>query len=233
MTAVTVHGVKVPLAPSDVSPEVWIALSNGTYESKEARWVLKSVRPHDNVLELGTGIGVITCLIARIEGVHVWAFEANPSSVRLARRTFEANKLNNITLSQGILAAGPSQDLTFYLRKDLWMSSLLEHQGPYEETLTITSINIDHFISQHEINVIVMDIEGAERDLLMHSKLSGVDRIFLELHDHLYGLPGIRDITQALALKGFSYDPRGSSGHCVLFSRDNAPRQYQPDDSDS
>lgn len=233
MTALTVHGVKVPLGPADVSPEIWQALSSGTYEAKEARWVFKSVRPHDHVLELGTGIGVVTSLIAGIEGVHVWAFEASPSSVRLARRVIEANNLDNITLSQGILAAGPPRDFVFYLREDLWMSSVVEHQGPYDETLTITSANIDRFISEHEIDVIVMDIEGAERDLLINAELLGVDRIFLELHDHLYGLAGIRDITQALAAKGFGYDPRGSSGPCVLFSRGNEPRQYQPEDPDA
>lgn len=233
MTALTVHGVKVPLAPADVSPEIWQALSNGTYEAKEARWVFKSVRPNDHVLELGTGIGVLTSLIAGIEGVHVWAFEASPSSVRLAKRVIEANNLDNITLSQGILAAGPPRDFVFYLRKDLWMSSVVEHQGPYDETLTITSANIDQFISQHEIDVIVMDIEGAERDLLIHAALPGVDRIFLELHDHLYGLAGIRDITRALASKGFGYDPRGSSGPCVLFSRGDEPRDYKSEDPDA
>ncbi|MCT7374659.1 FkbM family methyltransferase [Chelativorans salis] len=228
----TVHGVKVPLDPTELSPEIWQALSNGTYEAKEARWVFKSVRPHDRVLELGSGIGILTALIAGIEGVHVWSFEANPSSVRLARRVIEANNLENVTLTQGILAAGPPRDFIFYARKDLWMSSIVEHQGPYDEILTIPSVNIDQFISQHEIDVIVMDIEGAERDLLIEAELPGVERIFLELHDHLYGLAGIRDITQALASKGFGYDPRGSSGPCVLFSRGNEPRLYQSEGPD-
>lgn len=230
MTALTVHGIKVPISPADVSPEIWRALSSGTYEAKEARWVFKCVQPNDRVLELGTGLGILASLIAGIEGVHVWAFEASPSSVRLARRVIEANKLDNITLSQGILAAGPPRDFVFYLRGDLWMSSIIEHQGPYDETLTITSANIDHFVSQHRIDVVVMDIEGAERDLLIHAELPGVDRIFLELHDHLYGLAGVREITRALAAKGFSYDPRGSSGPCVLFARGNEPREYQPEE---
>jgi FkbM family methyltransferase len=230
MTALTVHGIKVPISPADVSPEIWHALSSGTYEAKEARWVFKCVRPHDRVLELGTGLGILASLIAGIEGVHVWAFEASPSSVRLARRVIEANKLDNVILSQGILAAGPPREFVFYLRKDLWMSSIIEHQGPYDETLTITSANIDNFIAQHGIDVVVMDIEGAERDLLLHAQLPGVDRIFLELHDHLYGLAGVRDITRGLAAKGFGYDPRGSSGPCVLFSRSNEPREYEPED---
>ena len=233
MIVLTVHGVKVPLAPTDVSPEIWRALSNGTYEAKEARWVFKSIRPHDRVLELGTGIGILTSLIAGIDGVRVWAFEPSPSSVRLARRVIEANNLDNVMLSQGILAAGPPRDLVFYRRKDLWMSSLLEHQGPYCETLTVTSANIDEFILQHQIDVVVMDIEGAERDLLIHADLPGVERIFLELHDHLYGLAGIRDITCAMAAKGFGYDPRGSSGPCVLFSRGDAPREYRPEHADA
>ncbi|WP_163266248.1 FkbM family methyltransferase [Chelativorans alearense] len=229
----TVHGVRVPLDPTEVSPEIWQALSSGTYEAKEARWVYKTVRPHDRVLELGTGIGILTSLIAGIEGVHVWGFEASPSTARLARRVIDANKLDNVTLTQGILAAGPPRDFLFYLRKDLWMSSVVEHQGPYEDTLMITSTNIDHFISQHAIDVIVMDIEGAERDLLIEAELAGVGRIFLELHDHIYGLAGIRDITQALASKGFGYDPRGSCGPCVLFSRENELRDYQPESPDA
>jgi FkbM family methyltransferase len=231
MTALTVHGIRVP--PADVSPEIWRALCNGTYEAKEARWVFKSVQPHDHVLELGTGLGVVASLIAGIEGVHVWAFEASPASVRLARRVIEANERANITLTQGILAAGPPRDFVFYLRRDLWMSSIVEHQGPYDETLTITSANVDQFVAQHRIDVVVMDIEGAERDLLIHAELPGVDRIFLELHDHLYGLDGVREITRALAAKGFGYDPRGSSGPCVLFSRSNEPRQYEPEEVDA
>lgn len=224
-----VHGVRVPLGPDEVSPQIWRALSTGTYEAKEARWILCAVRPHDRVLELGSGVGVVTALIAAIEGVRVWAFEANPSSVRLARRVIEANGLDNVELAQGILAAAPPRDLAFYVRRDLWMSSTVEHQGPYEEVLTITTGDIDRFIAEHAIDIVVMDIEGAERHLLVEAELPGVERIFLELHDHLYGLAGIREITAALASKGFAYDPRGSSGACVLFSRRNEPRDYLPE----
>ncbi|WP_425515303.1 hypothetical protein [Phyllobacterium endophyticum] len=39
---------------------------------------------------------------------------------------------------------------------------------------------------------------------------AGIERVLLALHDHLYGLSGIREIMQALAVKAFAYDPRGS-----------------------
>src|SRR5690606_35137798 len=112
--------------------------------------------------------------------------------------------------------------------RDLWMSSMDENQGPYEHAIELSSANIDEFIVRHDINVLIMDIEGAERDLLRSADLTGVDRIFLELHDHLYGLAGIRDMMHALAEKGYAYDPRGSQGPCVLFAKDDGVREYEP-----
>ena len=229
MDVLTVHGVRIPLTSDEVSPVIWQALTSGSYEAKEAKWVFKAVLPNDRVLELGTGIGVITSLIAKVPGVQVWSFEANPSTAALAHRVISANDLGNVVLSQGILTAGEPCTLPFYVREDLWMSSMDKNQGPYQCELSLASTNIDCFIVDHAINVLVMDIEGAERDLLERSELSGIKRIFLELHDHLYGLSGIREITQALTAKGFAYDPRGSHGPCVLFAKEHGPRDYEPE----
>jgi FkbM family methyltransferase len=224
-----IHGIEVPLASDEVSAVIWQALTSGSYEAKEARLVSKAIKPGDRVLELGAGIGIITAIIANIQGVSVWAFEANPSTAVLAKRVIDANCLNNVNFSQGLLKAGEPHTTQFYVRRDLWMSSMDENQGPYEKVIELTSVNIDSFIFRHNINTLVMDIEGAERDLLENAKLPGVERIFLELHDHLYGLSGIRDITHALAVRGYAYDPRGSQGPCVLFSKDDGKRNYIED----
>ncbi|MEK1889823.1 MAG: FkbM family methyltransferase [Phyllobacterium sp.] len=229
MELLTVHGITVPLSSNEVSPVIWQALTNGSYEAKEAKWVFKAVRPNDRVLELGTGIGVITSLIAKVPGVQVWSFEANPSTAALAQRVINANNVGNVVLSQGLLAAGEPRTIPFYIRKDLWMSSMDKNQGPYQCEISVRSTNIDDFIADHAINILVMDIEGAERDLLRRSELPGIERVFLELHDHLYGLSGIREITQALAAKGFAYDPRGSYGPCVLFAKEQGLREYEPE----
>ncbi|HWD14049.1 FkbM family methyltransferase [Pseudochrobactrum sp. sp1633] len=232
MELVTLHGIKIPLSPDEVSPVIWQAITSGRYEAKEAKWVFKAVKRGDRVLELGSGIGVITSLMATIPDVRIWAFEANPTTAALAQRVIEANTAGNVTLTQGILTAGEPTEHRFYVRKDLWMSSMDKDQGPYEHEILLASANIDDFIAAQNINVLVMDIEGAERDLLQKADLQGVERIFLELHDHLYGLAGIRDITQALAEKGYAYDPRGSYGPCVLFAKDETVREYEEDAAD-
>lgn len=225
-----VHNVHLPLTPSDVSPVIWDELATGRYEAKEVKAVKRAIRRHDRVLELGAGLGIITSVIAGITGTTVHAYEANPDTVSLAERIIAANAIDNIKLKSGLLTAGPSRSYEFYVRRDLWMSSLNEEQGPYEAVIAIESHDIDQVIAAHNINVLVMDIEGAERELARDADLHGVDRILMEFHDHLYGLEGIRDITQSLSDKGFAYDPRASSGPCVLFSKDFSPRTYQAGD---
>lgn len=221
-----VHGVRVPIGSDEVSPEIWDALQSGRYEANEARHIPRAIRRGDRVLELGAGIGVITSIIASVQAVRVWSFEADPQTTLLAQRVIDQNCKDNVTLSNGMLAAGPPTKATFYRRADFWMSSRFPEQGPYESMFEITSNNIDHFIETHHINAVVMDVEGAELDILQRASLPGVERVFLELHDHLYGLAGVHAIAKAMSCKGLIYDPRASSGPCVLYSIDDGVRQF-------
>ncbi|PSM16332.1 FkbM family methyltransferase [Nitratireductor sp. StC3] len=226
MSELTVHGVRVPISPEEVSAEIWNALKSGSYEANEARRISRAVRPGDRVLELGAGLGVITSIIASVTDVRVWSFEADPQTTRLAQRVIELNCDGNVLLSNGILAAGPPRTVSFFRRADFWMSSGFADQGPYQQVIEITSRDIDAFIAKHRINVLVMDVEGAELELLQNASLPGIERVFLELHDHLYGLSGVQTITTAMAQKELIYDPRGSSGPCVLYSVDDGERQF-------
>lgn len=226
MNELRVHGVRVPIRRQEVSDEIWQALQSGVYEANEALRARRAIRPGDRILELGSGLGIVTSIIAAINGVRIWSFEADPTTVRLARRVVEANCDGNVVLANGILAAGPSRTVSFFQREDFWMSSIYELQGPYERVVEIETRDLDTFIRQHRINALVMDIEGAELELVQHADLPGVERVFLELHDHLYGLGGVREISLALARKGLIYDPRGSNGPCVLYSIDDGPREF-------
>ncbi|MDB6455217.1 FkbM family methyltransferase [Falsirhodobacter sp. 20TX0035] len=217
----TIHGLNVPIAEGEVSPIIWQALRSGEYEAKEARLARTLLRAGDRVLELGSGLGIITTVLAQTPDVRIWSFDANPDTVAMARRVAEANDATNVTFAHGLLSAGDPTTHVFYMRRDFWMSSMIAAQGPYEATIEVQSANIDAALAERGINVLVMDVEGAEREILGAATLDGVDRVFLELHDHLYGLTGVREIFAAMDRKGFAYDPRASSGPCVLFLRDD------------
>lgn len=226
-----IYGITVPISATDVSPIIWEALTSGSYEAKEARLVQRLLRKGDHVLELGAGMGIITTLMARMPGVTIWSYDANPHTIGLAVRVAQANGVENAIFNHGLVAAGQTGRQPFYIRRDFWMSSLIEEQGPYLEVLEIPSLDVDALVTAHDINVLVMDIEGAERQLLQAAVLHGVDRVFMELHDHLYSLAGVRDVFVTMLEKGFSYDPRNSSGACVVFSRNlDSVRTYNPDD---
>ncbi|MEK1890828.1 MAG: FkbM family methyltransferase [Phyllobacterium sp.] len=220
------HEIIVPILSSDVSEKIWSALQNGTYEAKEAFWVNRAVRPGDRILELGTGLGIIASVLAATDDVRVLAFDANPTVIDLARNVVSANGRGNVTISHGLLMAGAPREAKFYIRKDFWMSSTFENQGPYERVINIRSVDIDEVIATAGITFLVMDIEGGEYELIRGAEFPGVERVFLELHDHLYGLDGVMQIMAAMTAKGFAYDPRGSCGACVLFTRNLALREY-------
>ena len=223
-SSLVVHGIEVPISPSEVSPLIWERLSNGSYESKEIRLAPKAAKRGDRILELGAGLGIVTSALAAVPLARVWAFEADPLTVKLAQRVLATNERDNVVLAHGILGAGQPRDFRFYRRRDLWASSLIESQGCYEETIHVPSANVDEFVARHSIDLMVMDIEGAELELLSQATLPGVERIFVELHDFLYGLEGVQTIMMELGRKGYAYDPLGSSGACVLFTRDRSPR---------
>ena len=163
-TPLLLHGLQMPISETDVSPIIWEAIQAGEYEAKEAHSVIRILRSGDRIVELGSGLGVITSIMARTPGVSIWSFDANPDLITLARRVAVANGVKNAIFEHRLLTAGPPSGHVFFIRKDFWMSSLLEQQGPYERKILIESSNLDKFIEKHSVNVLVMDIEGAERN---------------------------------------------------------------------
>lgn len=55
---------------------------------------------------------------------------------------------------------------------------------------------------------LIIDVEGAEHDLLMGADLHNIETIVLELHEDLIGLDKSIDIRRRLASQGFSVNER-------------------------
>ena len=110
------------------------------------------------------------------------------------------------------------------------MGSLSPTPNEYEGTVEVPTLSLDALLRDEGIDLIVCDVEGAETVLFEGADLSGVDRIFLEMHDHVTGLSGIRRLFATMGAHGFVYDPRHSAGSVVLFQRlgaEDIVRPYQ------
>src|SRR3546814_7023106 len=70
------------------------ALTKGRYEFKERELARRVLRRGDRVIELGSGMGVVSLIMARLIGAEaVMTFEANPGIVELTRANAERNGL--------------------------------------------------------------------------------------------------------------------------------------------
>lgn len=214
------HGVLIPFEKSIITPAIEQAIDAGAFEAEEALQLKYIVEPGDHVLEIGAGIGFISTILARHSSVDkVVAVEANPHLLPYMQTLHNMNGVSKVTRKNVVLTNEPIDSMTFYLRKDFWMGSLSAEPNAFVDTVEVPTASLDGLIRSEDISLIVCDIEGAESFLFENADLTGVTRIYLELHDHVTGLKGIRDLFQALEQKGFAYDPRYSAKSVILFRR--------------
>ncbi|MEH6360230.1 MAG: FkbM family methyltransferase [Amylibacter sp.] len=219
------QGVKIPFFPNVISERMRNLIERGRYEIGEVRMLQKVLRKGDKVLELGAGVGLISSIAAQITGPeNVIAVEANPNLIPVIKETHSLNGLKNLEVLNGIgVSDTTSQKVSFYLREDFWASSLTRpvrrDKSPWTE-VQVSQINLNSLIEKQKTNVLVMDIEGAELDLLYGLNLASINTIVVELHPRVYKLKGVDSFFQNLHEKGFTYNPKQSrGGTVVVFSR--------------
>ncbi|MCF6272257.1 MAG: FkbM family methyltransferase [Rhodobacteraceae bacterium] len=212
------RGVLIPFDPDIITPPVAQAIRNGTFEAEEAAQIPHIVQKKDIVLDIGAGIGFISTLISR-HATRVISVEANPDLLPYMGALHKLNGVDNAEIVNAVLGNGENGSATFYQRDDFWMGSLSKDPNPYKSTVKVPVRGLNTLLKQAQVSLIVCDIEGAESFLFQDAELCCVDRIYLELHDHITGLKGIASVFEAMGTRGFSYDPRYSSGAIVLFRR--------------
>lgn len=213
-------GVLIPDDPAVITPAIARAIREGRFEAEESSQIAAIVRPGDRVLEIGAGIGFISTLLARQRRVAaVIAVEANPGLMDYMARLHAINGVRKVRRLNAVLTNGPEQRATFYLRPDFWMGSLAPGPNPWVGTVQVPTMRLDALLREEAIDLVVCDVEGAEATLFEGADLSGVDRLWVEIHDHVTGLSGVRRLFATMAAQGFVYDPRHSIGPVVLFRR--------------
>jgi FkbM family methyltransferase len=198
-----------------MSPRVERAVSRGGYERDELRLIGMILSPGDIVLEIGAGLGLISAYCAkRLGSSRVFAFEANPD---LEPRILETYALNDVNPSLEMCAVGAHAGrVTLYRGKHLFSSSLVRRSG-VSEPVEVPGKALSYVVEKVKPTLLVIDAEGAERELFDGAKLPGVTKIVLELHERIIGADGAGRVRWALGALGFR-EERGLSSreHLVL-----------------
>ncbi|EDZ47094.1 methyltransferase, FkbM family protein [Rhodobacterales bacterium Y4I] len=215
------HGVKIPLDPGVITSKIERAIRKGRYELDEVSGTPKFLEKDDRVIELGAGIGFISSFLGVNLGVeNVLCVEADPTLCAFIQSVHELNGLQSAQVRNCVALndAAAEAPVSFYVREQFWSSSL-DGEEPYLKAIEVPGIRLSNLIRDFKANTLIVDIEGGERDLFAPADLSGIDKIFLEIHTRKIKRIGIKQCFDALSQSGFCYDQQVSRGGSVLFRR--------------
>jgi FkbM family methyltransferase len=204
------------------------ALQTADYELEERRLTEEMLLPADRVLEVGTGIGVVSMAAAdRTSPAQVRTFDGNPYIVADAKKNFAFNGKDGITATVGVLRSRahlkPSEKtLKFTVLKDFWASHIGSGRpgSHLVEIVDVPILCLEHEIAAHRANVLIIDIEGGEIDLLDGADLSPIRLIIMETHYWAAGVEATDKMIRDLIYQGFNIDVSLSRYGVVVLRRD-------------
>ncbi len=176
----------------------------------------------DRFLDIGANIGATAAFTA--DKVHkVFCYEPDVDNFKLL--TINTDKLNNIYRFNLALVGNDDATRKLYLniQKNKATHSFLVKRG--RDKVTVSCRNINYAIKLHKINVIKMDVEGAEYELLTsmnYSSISKIDELIFEYHFTILKYDKYFELIK-LMKKRFSYvkytlDPKKSWTRLVYCS---------------
>lgn len=215
------RGVKIPNDPVFISNKIGRSIREDRYEVEEVLAIPKFIKPDDRVIELGAGIGFISSFLAIELGVKkILCVEADPNLCAFIEKVHKLNGIKGVQVRNCVALNGQAtpEMMKFFVREQFWSSSL-DDDSPYVSVVNVPAVKLSALIQEFNANVLIIDIEGGERDLFEGTDLTGVNKIFLEVHTRKIKRIGIKHCFDALSAAGFAYDQQVSRGGAVLFNR--------------
>lgn len=180
-------GVAVERESGVLTDRIEWLLRYGVYELEETEFVEAYVEPSMDVVELGGGIGYLSCFIdARGDGdrTHV-VVEPNQHLLPVLERNRELNGASFTTVAAAYASEGELVDL--HVPEEFWSASLHPMTDEHE-TVAVATVDLRSIVERYELTdvALVVDAEGSEADLLLN-ELDVVEShcrvLIVEFHD--------------------------------------------------
>lgn len=201
--------------PENSTKKLEYALYYGYYEDNELKTVVSKLEPNDTVMELGTGLGLLSTFCAKnIGSDRVFTYEANPQLEPIIKQNYALNEVNP-QLENCMLGSQSGQE-NFYVSDNLWDSSKIK----YHENLRSIQVNVRSFndeIKKINPSFLIMDIEGGEYELCQYADFYNVKKLAMELHEDLIGTEKANFVRAKLKDAGFRINKQFSYGLQELF----------------
>lgn len=177
----------------------------GLYEYSERVAVKRFLQPDLPVIELGTGVGVVSCLVNRRlthRSEHL-CVDGNANALRLADENGRRNGCRFRTMHTAI--AYDVDTVTFSADEDHVAGGVSRGHV----MTTVPAVTLRGLLQQTGFGrcTLICDIEGMERDLVARDAdalREHVHTLILETHPAIYGTAGEREVEERLGTIGFN-----------------------------
>jgi FkbM family methyltransferase len=178
----------------------------GLYEMNEKRMCETFLRREDGVLEIGGAIGFIGLVCQKKIGIQQYSVcEANPDTLEVLRSNY---RLNGLVPRAWHVALGPTEGFVeLDVATDFWENSIIrgrKNKAP-ARLVKVPSAPLQTLLRkvEHKVNVLVIDIEGAEQFIELDQIPGAVSKIIIELHPDVLGSEMTYDLIARLIHKGY------------------------------
>lgn len=200
-----------------LSKGIYKALCYGYYELEELQILKTNLSKDDLVLELGTGLGLISAYCSKnIGSKKVFTYEANPFMKEIIDDTYSLNNVNP-QLDICLLGKNTGEEV-FFIEKDFWISSTVQHtSGARSVKVPVKPFN--HEICRINPTFLILDIEGGEYELFQFATFHNIRKILIEIHDDILGLEKTQFVLNTLMTQGFRLNEEISTKNVSLWQR--------------
>lgn len=206
------RGVRIDVTPESVPPAHAACIFFGLYEQNEIRFVRRFLHPGLDVIEIGSGIGVVSAhILGKLtRGTKLVCVEANPFLIPALRRNVELNGVEDeVTVLGRALDYSGRETIGIRVDSKNLGSGVQEQSSP--DLIEVRTVSLHDLVCEAGVGdyVLVCDAEGAEAGMILsdHDGLSRCKQMIIELHPavHEGRRHSVADLCQSLeAQHGFS-----------------------------
>lgn len=157
------------------------------YESKEVLMVSKFLNSENNVVELGSSIGIVSAQILKNNNGKKIFIEANPHLIPLLKINIALNQnksQSDVTIENYVIN-NENKPVFFMQEKDNLTGKMSFNE--HKDSIKVEGINLSTLLEKHNVSSysLVMDIEGSELDLIKldSTAFKNCKQILAEFHD--------------------------------------------------
>lgn len=169
---------------------------NRDYETFETGLIEALIDPGMVVVDIGANVGYYTTKFAKAVGSsgRIYAFEPDEDNYQLLKRNIQENHLSNVRC-ENMAVSDTDGDIDFYLsdinfgdhRTFLSSDDRVSNWGNSRKTKKVASVTLDNYLDGQRVDLIKMDIQGAEVIALKGMEKTLADRdivLFSEFWPH-------------------------------------------------